>query len=59
MGKPLDCDTPEYHTLHICKLQKLGLEEEIRRRAEGATLRCRKCGALATRERDVCKPERL
>jgi len=59
MGKPLDCDTPSYHDLHVCKLRKLGAEEEIRRRAEHPAVRCRNCGALAARDRDVCKPEPL
>lgn len=59
MGKRMDCDTPDYHDLHICKLSKRGLHDEIQQRSQHPTVSCRKCGAKANQEQDVCKPEPL
>lgn len=59
MGKRIDCDTPDYHDLHMCKLTKRGLHDEIDKRSQTPTVICRKCGSKADLKRDVCKPESI
>ncbi len=56
MGSKKECETPNYHDMHMCKLQKKGLMEEIDRRSTNPTVTCNKCGAKANESRDLCQP---
>ena len=59
MAKKIDCDTPEYHKLHSCKLRKLKAEEELEKRKKKAKVKCKKCGEKGIKKKDVCKPEKV
>ena len=59
MGSKEWCETPRYHDLHMCKLRKKGLEEEIGRRSDRPTVVCEKCGAKANEKNDLCRPRPL
>lgn len=59
MGKKLDCDTPEYHKLHSCKLSKYKADEELEKRSQQAKVKCKKCGMNGIDKKDVCKPEKV
>ncbi len=56
MASLKDCETPDYHDMHMCKLRKKGLMEEIDRRSANPTVVCNKCGARANENRDLCQP---
>lgn len=59
MGAQEWCETHKYHDLHMCKLRKKGLNEEISRRSDRSTVACEKCGAKANEKRDLCRPRPL
>lgn len=59
MGKKDECETPKYHDMHMCKLRKKGLMEEIDRRSDRPAVVCAKCGARANEGRDLCQPRPL
>lgn len=54
-----ECQTPRYHDMHLCKLLKKGLMEELDRRSSRPTVICSKCGARANEGRDLCQPRPL
>jgi len=56
MGSQKDCEKPNYHDMHMCKLRQKGLMEEIDRRSATPTVICNKCGAKANQDRDLCQP---
>ena len=59
MGKKIDCDTPEYHEVHSCKLKKLNANEELEKRTKNSKVECKKCGLKGINKKDVCKPEKI
>lgn len=53
------CRDPALHDMHLCKLKKKGLTEELAARTTAPAFVCHNCGARADRENDVCNPSPL
>lgn len=59
MSHTSTCRDPALHELHLCKLRKKGLSEEIAARTRAPAFVCHNCGAHADREEDICNASPL
>ena len=59
MSQSIVCRDPSLHDVHLCKLKKKGLSEELAARCRKPAYVCHNCGARADREGDVCNPSPL
>lgn len=59
MSEPTVCRDPALHHMHLCKLKKRGLVEEIAARTAAPAFVCHNCGARADHDSDLCNPSPL
>ena len=59
MSAASTCRDPALHDIHLCRLKKTGLVEEIVARTRTPAFVCHNCGARADREGDLCNPSPL
>lgn len=53
------CESPEFHSDHMCVLMEKGRTEAIRRRSLHPVRVCGNCKAQADKAEDLCNPQPL
>lgn len=59
MGVQANCDSPQKHKVHLCKLSKDGKLEEVEALSVKPIVFCNKCKAKSNDPSSLCNPRAL